>query len=384
MSTPVCIANAVADAIGAKDLVLPLVPAKLADARSRRRAGATGTAGRQRHRETRRRPQAARRGRGQRRARRPSRSGTCCSIPTTLRGRDPRLPRRRENLRHAFPCRRDARHRPGEGTLSGRSEAVRSRSAAGRHARRITRKARSDLAVAKAASRFVPTPDGGTAIRYVYEAGIGGKVASIGGRLLDGAARVIIGQFFAALARQAGGGAAASRPAFAACEAAAMVRRAADEARRVRLCPRRTSRRGARCAWPRRRRRAHHRRRPVADADAQHAPRQAENADRHHAASRAGAHRAQGRHGHGRRRRPPGRAAGVAGARRQPCRWSRWRCPGPATSRPEAAARYADRSRMPIPAPNCRWCCCALGGEVHLRSAKRRRRVAGARTSSPA
>jgi 2-furoyl-CoA dehydrogenase large subunit len=38
---------------------------------------------------------------------------------------------------------------------------------------------------------------------------IGGKVASIGGRLLDGAARVIIGQFFAALARQADGGAAA-------------------------------------------------------------------------------------------------------------------------------------------------------------------------------
>jgi 2-furoyl-CoA dehydrogenase large subunit len=53
-------------------------------------------------------------------------------------------------------------------------------------------------------------PEGGTAVHYAYEAGIGGKVASIGGRLLDGAARVIIGQFFAALARQAGGGASAS------------------------------------------------------------------------------------------------------------------------------------------------------------------------------
>ena len=52
-----------------------------------------------------------------------------------------------------------------------------------------------------------PIETGGTAIRYVYEAAIGGKVASIGGRLLDGAARVIIGQFFASLARQAGGGA---------------------------------------------------------------------------------------------------------------------------------------------------------------------------------
>ena len=49
--------------------------------------------------------------------------------------------------------------------------------------------------------------NGGSVIRYEYEAAIGGRVASIGGRLLDGAARVIIGQFFASLARQAGGGA---------------------------------------------------------------------------------------------------------------------------------------------------------------------------------
>jgi 2-furoyl-CoA dehydrogenase large subunit len=45
--------------------------------------------------------------------------------------------------------------------------------------------------------------DGTTVIAYHYEAAVGGKVASIAGRLLDGATRVIIGQFFAALARQA-------------------------------------------------------------------------------------------------------------------------------------------------------------------------------------
>ncbi len=61
---------------------------------------------------------------------------------------------------------------------------------------------------------LVPTEKGGTSIRYVYEAAIGGKVASIGGRLLDGATRVIIGQFFAALARQAAGGAAGSSSLF--------------------------------------------------------------------------------------------------------------------------------------------------------------------------
>ena len=51
-------------------------------------------------------------------------------------------------------------------------------------------------------------PDGGTRLHYSYVATVGGKVASVGGRLLDGAARVIIGQFFQSLARHAGGGAA--------------------------------------------------------------------------------------------------------------------------------------------------------------------------------
>ncbi len=49
---------------------------------------------------------------------------------------------------------------------------------------------------------------GRTVVAYSYEAGIGGKVASVGGRLLDGAARVVIGQFFRSLAAHAGGGSA--------------------------------------------------------------------------------------------------------------------------------------------------------------------------------
>ena len=52
---------------------------------------------------------------------------------------------------------------------------------------------------------LTPGQDGGTTLDYKYNAAIGGKIASIGGRLLDGAARVIIGQFFAGLARHAGG-----------------------------------------------------------------------------------------------------------------------------------------------------------------------------------
>jgi 2-furoyl-CoA dehydrogenase large subunit len=52
--------------------------------------------------------------------------------------------------------------------------------------------------------------DGATKITYSYEASLGGKVASVGGRLLDGAARIVIGQFFAALGRKAGGASAAN------------------------------------------------------------------------------------------------------------------------------------------------------------------------------
>lgn len=52
---------------------------------------------------------------------------------------------------------------------------------------------------------LTPTDRGGTVIGYEYEASVGGKVASVGGRMLDGAARVIIGGFFAALARRASG-----------------------------------------------------------------------------------------------------------------------------------------------------------------------------------
>lgn len=54
--------------------------------------------------------------------------------------------------------------------------------------------------------RLEPDGSGGTHIHYEYEAQVGGKVASVGGRLLDGAARIVIGQFFAALGRRAGDG----------------------------------------------------------------------------------------------------------------------------------------------------------------------------------
>lgn len=54
--------------------------------------------------------------------------------------------------------------------------------------------------------RLVDAPDGGTTVHYDYQAQVGGKVASVGGRMLDGAAKMVIGQFFQSLSRKAAGG----------------------------------------------------------------------------------------------------------------------------------------------------------------------------------
>jgi 2-furoyl-CoA dehydrogenase large subunit len=53
--------------------------------------------------------------------------------------------------------------------------------------------------------KLSPAGENRTALTYEYEAEIGGKIASVGGRLLDGAARFVIRQFFEALSRQLGG-----------------------------------------------------------------------------------------------------------------------------------------------------------------------------------
>ncbi len=52
--------------------------------------------------------------------------------------------------------------------------------------------------------RLAATP-GGTRLTYDYRAQVGGKVAMVGGRMLEGAARIIVAQLFAALGRQAAG-----------------------------------------------------------------------------------------------------------------------------------------------------------------------------------
>ncbi|MCC6778890.1 MAG: molybdopterin-dependent oxidoreductase [Hyphomicrobiales bacterium] len=59
------------------------------------------------------------------------------------------------------------------------------------------------LGVSKGQGKIRLEPDGGqTVLSYTYEVEISGRVAAIGGRMIDGAARMLIRQFFAQLARQ--------------------------------------------------------------------------------------------------------------------------------------------------------------------------------------
>jgi 2-furoyl-CoA dehydrogenase large subunit len=209
MSTPVCIANAVADAIGAKDIVLPLVPAKLAEL----------VRGAEPAPPARQTPQAEeRRGGGDRKLRGEGEvvvKATAQQVwemlldPKTLAAVIPGC--------HGVEKISDTHFRAdvtlGIGPVKGRYRAeVKLSDLDPPKAVTLAGHAEGALGFGNGEGRITlrPASNGGTAIHYAYEAGIDGRIASIGGRLLDGAARVIIGQFFAALARQAGGGVSAS------------------------------------------------------------------------------------------------------------------------------------------------------------------------------
>ncbi len=202
MSTPVCIANAVADALGADDIELPLVPARLAQiVRGGERAPPAD------------RPAAPTETRNGRQLR-----GEGAATVDAPAERVWAMLLEPETLQTVLPgCRRvqklSATHFRAEVTLGvgpvkGRYRAdVKLSDLEPPRAVTLRGAAEGALGFGSGEGRItlVPMQSGGTEIRYSYDAAIGGKVASIGGRLLDGAARAIIGQFFAALAREAGG-----------------------------------------------------------------------------------------------------------------------------------------------------------------------------------
>jgi len=195
MSTPVCIANAVADALGVADVTLPLLPARLAQ-----------------HLHPRERP---RRGRS-------ARSGECSIFgegsvtipaprehvwamlldPATLAALLPGTQRveklsetsfRAEVALGAGPVKGRYRvalelsdlHPPSSATMNGSADGMLGFGCGSGHV-----------------TLCDDTP-ARTVLAWSYEARVGGKVAAVGSRLLDAAARLVIREFFAALAVRA-------------------------------------------------------------------------------------------------------------------------------------------------------------------------------------
>ena len=201
MSTPVCLANAVADALGLADVQLPLLPSRLTE----------HLHGPERVPERRATP-ASKPGE---RALFGAGSAEVDAPPERLWAMllDPDLLARVIPGSHGVQRVTDTQFRAevslGIGPVRGRYRAEIALSDMD-EPRSVTLSGSVDgaLGFGRGAGRLrlEAAGPGRTVMHYDYEAAVGGKVASVGGRLLDGAARVVIGQFFEGLAAQAGGG----------------------------------------------------------------------------------------------------------------------------------------------------------------------------------
>lgn len=202
MSTPVCLANAVADGLGVLDLSLPLTPARIlslisgeerAPPANAKPAGPGVKPG-----------DRTLRGEGTARvAAAPEAIWDMLLDVDVLASIIPGC----HGVRKLSPTHFKADVTLGIGPVKGRYKAeIKLSDLDPPRAAVLTGSVIGALGTGGGAGRITLSSDGqgGTVIAYTYEAAVGGKVASIGGRLLDGAARAIIGQFFSALARRAG------------------------------------------------------------------------------------------------------------------------------------------------------------------------------------
>jgi 2-furoyl-CoA dehydrogenase large subunit len=206
MSTPVCIANAVADALDLSDIDLPLTPGKLTLALNLPERPA------------------------------PQKIGGVAHLPATgartLHGvGEARVPAGPEavweklldtdtlasiipgccNVERLSPTHFRADVTLGVGPVKGLYRAeVKLGDLVPPSAATLTGSALGTLGAAKGTGHMRLAGDGagGTIITYDYDCEVGGKAAAIGGRLLDGATRIIIRQFFDSLAHRIGGGSA--------------------------------------------------------------------------------------------------------------------------------------------------------------------------------
>jgi 2-furoyl-CoA dehydrogenase large subunit len=200
MSTPVCVANAVADALGLAEVNLPLTPAKLAahihppeSAPPARVVGAGKPKGGR-----------ALYGNGEADiAAAPERIWQMLLDATTLAAIIPGA----HDVQKASDTEFRADVTLGVGPVKGRYRAI-IRLSEFDPPRAVT--LNGEVAGLLGSGRgkghikLRAAGENRTALTYDYEAEIGGKVASVGGRLLDSAAGFVIRQFFEALSRQLG------------------------------------------------------------------------------------------------------------------------------------------------------------------------------------
>ena len=201
MSTPVCIANAVADALGLAEITLPLLPSRLSEhihppEREPER------------REKRAAPKPGERtlfGEGSAKvAASREQIWTMLLDPATLASVVPGA----KGVDKLSDTKFRAEVTLGIGPVKGSYKAeIELSDLVPPQSVTLSGGAQGALGFGRGTGRLSLTEDspGHTTLSYQYEAAIGGRVASIGGRLLDGAARVIIAQFFEALAAKAGG-----------------------------------------------------------------------------------------------------------------------------------------------------------------------------------
>ncbi len=208
MSTPVCIANAVADALGVKDVKLPLRPSRvkalmgeiekppraapLKPAVEKRQAGAKGISG--------------------------SGSLVLPAAPEVVWAAmlDPKMLARTipgcHSLEQAGLNSYRADLSLGVGIIKGRFAArVALSDLEPPSAATLSGGLEGPLGITVGSARVRLTPqDGSTRLEYDYSAEISGKAAAVGGRMLDGATKVLIGQFFQRLTAAMTGGMAAA------------------------------------------------------------------------------------------------------------------------------------------------------------------------------